>query len=75
MFISPCGMPCHCSPVSVPGTVMLQLEWDTSLTRWPRISQRCSIGDRSGDMGGQSRLVMTGLQSVPCYITGILAGR
>ena len=28
-----------------------------SCTRWPRISNRCLIGDRSGDLSGQARVL------------------
>ena len=28
-----------------------------SHTNWPRISQRCSIGDRSGNMDSQSKVL------------------
>ena len=39
---------------------------------WPRISQRFSIGDRSGDMDGQSSVDMADLQTDPCHIAGML---
>ena len=42
-----------------------------SHTRWPRISQRCPIGDRSEDMDGQSSDDITDLQTVPCHIAGM----
>ena len=42
-----------------------------SHTRRPRISQRCLIGDRSGDMDCQGSIDMTGLKTVTCHIAGM----
>ena len=80
MCISPCGMSSYCSPPSIPIRVMWQLEWDTSHIRSGlEYLKRCLIGDRSGDMDGQSSVDMTGFQTVFCHVAGMglgsLAGR
>ena len=52
---SPCGMRCHCSPSprSCSCHVSAGKEYKSG-AHWPRISQKCSIGDRSGGWDGQS---------------------
>ena len=49
--------------------------WNTShIPAGLEYLNRCLIGDRSGDMDGQSSVDMTALQTVPCHTEGMGQG-
>ena len=65
LCISPCKH-CHCSTRKRSSSGNMATIHKSRYRR-PKISQRCSIGDRSGALEGQSRVMTT----VRCHIAGM----
>ena len=66
LCISPCVIHCHCSTRHRSSSGNMATIHKSRYCR-PKLSQRCSIGDRSGALEGQSRVMTT----VHCHIAGM----
>ena len=71
LCMSPCVILCIVQPDSVPVLVIWQQPTShvTASYCQPKMSQRCSIGDRLGALEGQSRVMTT----VRCHILGMVS--